>query len=384
MTLFIALTLAHPAVLLNDEFISTNQFASLHEGHQVVVNEGKYGLLENGSMGGYFWYKSNVLGYTLFLPLISLPTHWIIDLSGEHFVYIVLCLWTLAALLIVLMVNHYFPKQSFIGKWQWTPWIFISIFIVFFINLIYYSVFPVDSFHNYPEIISIVFTNTILLAISGVLIYEINRTIFEDTAFSVFGTLVCLFSSSYFFWATYCKDHVLVLPIFIGVFLCLVRFLKTDEYWYLPLAFLMSGLLAWARPEIAIWIVFLIFGVCCYTVFRYLSVNRPEEYPLISVLCSPLFTFIGALPFFFNNYLLTKNPLVPTQTLYQAGFGVPLGVNASPSLNAVSVNSAQGLIMRFVPSIDTTPAGFVSDMGEFYFIPKTEVSAFLHLSPCSS
>jgi len=37
LTVFIALTIAHPAVLLNDEFITTNQLHQLQAGHQIVV-----------------------------------------------------------------------------------------------------------------------------------------------------------------------------------------------------------------------------------------------------------------------------------------------------------------------------------------------------------
>ena len=196
LTVFIALTIAHPAVLLNDEFITTNQLHQLQAGHQIVVNEGKYGLAENGSMSGYFGYRSNVLGYSLFLPLISLPSYWMIEITGENFVYFILILWTLISLFLILFINHFFMEFSTIYSRKWAPAAYIAVFILFFINLFFYSGFPVDPVSNYPEILAIVFTNIILLGISAVLIYEINYAIFKVPAYSFFGTIVCLFSSS--------------------------------------------------------------------------------------------------------------------------------------------------------------------------------------------
>ena len=68
---FIAITLAHPAFFVNDEWITANQLSQLHDGKQLMFNEGKYGTYENGTASVYFSLKDNILGYSLFLPLIS-------------------------------------------------------------------------------------------------------------------------------------------------------------------------------------------------------------------------------------------------------------------------------------------------------------------------
>lgn len=369
LALFIALTIAHPAVLLTDEFITTNQLRQLHAGHQIIVNEGKYGLSETGNMSGYFGYRSNMLGYTLFLPMVSLPAFWIIDLFGPQFAYFILVVWAFSALALLVLINQCFPRFSSWGTWRWPSILIPVIFLIFFINLVYYSPFLVDAMENYPEILAIVFTNILLLALSAVLIYEICRTIFEDTAYSFFGAVVCLSSSSYFLWSTFCKDHILVLPIFAGIVLCLVSYVMTDEYWYLPLAFLLCGTLAWIRPELAFCTVILVCGIWCVTLIRYFSKDKPG-YSLLAAFLSPVFTLIGALPFFLNNLLITKNIFLPVQSVYLSQSGSGATYNMSESVIRVAgVKSLDTVIAMFVPSVPSSPVEALYDLGGILFYP---------------
>jgi len=372
LVFFIGLTLAHPAILLNDEFITANQVRQIHAGHQFMVNEGRYGLAENGTMSGYFANKGDLLGYTLFLPMLSQPAFKIIDITGEQFAYFILIFWAVMALLLLLFVNRFFREFSYIGKWQWTKVMACAVFLLFFVNLYYYSTFTVDDINSYPEILSIVFTNLFLLALSAMLIYEICRTVFEDTTFSFFAAIVCITSSSYFLWSTFCKDHILVLACFVPIVLALVRFVKTDEYWYLPMAFIGCGLVAWARPEVALWTALLVLCICGYTIWRFRSQHRPG-YPLMSVVLSPLFTFIGALPFFVNNYVTTGNIFLPTESLYLHGGGNESAVmNASqPVLHVTGVNSLTSVIFMHIPTIPHSPSEIITDLGGIAFAPAT-------------
>jgi len=375
------MTLAHPAVLLNDEFITTNQLRQLHAGHQFVINEGRYGLGQNGTMSGYFAYKSNILAYSLFLPIISLPAFRAIDFFGEQIAYMVLVTWTMTALILLLFINHYFINFSYIGHRKWTNIGGVVVFVLFFANLYYYSKFTIDPIESYPEILAIGMTHMILLAFSGMLIYEICRTIFEDPAYSFFGAVACLFSSSYFLWATFSKDHILVLACFVPIVLALVRFIKTDEYWYLPMAFLGCGLLAWARPEVALWMAILVAGVCAYTLVRYNSQNRPGYSPQ-AVLCSPLFTFLGALPFLLNNFIVTGNVLLPVSALYLRDENSTAITNTTQSLMPnTGVNSLQSVFTMFLPSIPASPWDTLFDLGGTLFYPVKGTIGVFTLTP---
>ena len=57
IALFIALTFAHPQIFVTDEWVTANQLSQIHLGHQVLVNEGKYGVYENGTPSNYFIVK---------------------------------------------------------------------------------------------------------------------------------------------------------------------------------------------------------------------------------------------------------------------------------------------------------------------------------------
>jgi hypothetical protein len=378
VVLFIGLTFAHPELLLTDEWITVNQLHQLHDGHQVIVNEGKYGLYKNGTPNAYFAAKGNQLAYSLFLPLISLPSLRLVDLFGDHFAFFVLYLWTFVLLIIILFLHFVFRKYSFIGKWQWTPGAIGAVFFLFFINLFYYTGFSVNDPESFPEITAVVFTNILLLAFAGVLIYEINRTLFDEPAFSFVGTIACLFSSSYILWATGGKDHILTMLLFVGVLLCMVKFQKNDDSWYLPLAFLIVGLLAWARPELALWVFVFVCGIWGYSIVR--KLRKKQEIWDIFLIGSPLFTIFGALPFFLNNYLIAKNPLLPPNTLYFSGVSGLTVPAPSTFQQGGSMNNTS--FFQIISLKNTAPSSnIVGDLSGILFHPLNGSMGIFSLTP---
>lgn len=376
--LFVAMTFAHPAILLNDEWITTNQLHQLHEGHQVIVNEGKYGFYENGTMTVYFATRSNVLGYSLFLSLLALPSLWLIDIFGEHFVFFILYLWTGIALLLVLLVHMSHHESRTFGKWNWTPSAIAVFFLVFFLNLANYMPFPVRGTEAFPEVMAVAFTNILLLALAGVLIYEINHTLFCEISLSLFGTAVCLSSSSYFFWATGCKDHILILVLFAGVLLGLIKFLKTSDTWYLCLAFLITGLLAWARPELAIWVFFLDVCLWIFSLKRQLKQKIYDRG--ILMFSSPLFTLLGSLPFFLNNYLVTKNPLLPVGVIYLSRESAMAVVQTTAPLQQPGIIPDSSLLKILTILLPAPTSGLPGDLFGILFFPQNGSMGLLSLS----
>jgi len=377
--LFVSLTFAHPVILLNDEWITTNQLHQLYEGHQVIVNEGKYGFNDNGTMNVYFATRSNVLGYSLFLSLLALPSLWLIHLFREHFVFFILYLWTGIALLLFLSVHLVYREYRTLGTWRWTPTVIAVFFLVFFLNLANYMPFPVSGTEAFPEIMAVVFTNTILLALAGVLIYEMNRTLFYDTPFSLFGTAVCLSSSSYFFWVTGCKDHILILVLFAGVLLSLIKFLKTSDIWYLCLAFLITGLLAWARPELAIWVFFL--DLCLWIFSLKGQLQQEFKNRRIPIIASPLFTLLGALPFLLNNYLVTKNPLLPVGIIYLSKESAMAVVQTVAPLQQPGT-IPEGSLLKILTILLPAPSpSLFGDLFGILFLPQNGSMGLIPLTP---
>jgi len=339
-----ALTLAHPMFFVNDEWITGNQLAQLNEGHQLILNEGKYGSLENGIPTMYFVAKQNSLGYTLFLPVISLPAEWLVYYMGDNFVFFILYLSTFLLIAIYLIINAYFSDYAKIGKWRWTHGLLFFTFIMFFINLYYYIPFSTTGNYGFPEIEAIVFTNCLLLSLLAVIAYDINQVIFKDPVYSFFGVIVCLTSSSYLFWSSFCKDHVLVACVFAAVILMIVRFWKTHDIRYLFAAFTLSGLLAWARPELALFVcASLCVIVLCYLIRKNTGVCENNR---LSLLLAPVFTVPGAIPLLLNNYLITGNPLRLPWSLWEApsaDIGV-VGTGTSGTTTASVLQNLLGII----------------------------------------
>jgi hypothetical protein len=379
--LFIAITFAHPSLLVTDEWISVNQLSQLHDGHQLIFNEGKYGTYENGTVTKYFILKDNYLAYPLFLPVISLPAYWLLDIFGKDFVFLILYIWTFLLIGMGLMFNIFFKEYSHIGKIRWTNGLIITTFILFCINLFFYRPFPVSGEDSYPEIMAIVCTNTVLFAILAVMVYDICLTIFQDSGYSVFGTVVCISCSSFLFWANFCKDHALVACIFTGIVFMIVKYLQYHQFRYPATAFILTGLLAWARPDIGffVFITLILLTIYWATTAKKRS-GQPESRNLI--LTPPLFTLVGAIPFFINNYLFTKNIFVPAWILWKpATTSAVSAANESITISQISSDTIGSLIRLFVSTMNFNPATFLSDLYGVLLNPQSGSMGLLPLVP---
>jgi len=381
LAFFIAITFAHPSILFTDEWITLNQISQLHDGHQIIFNEGKYGSFENGTVTKYFIHKDNYLAYPLFLPLISLPAFWLIDLFGNHFIFLILYLLTFLLISTALVLNGFFPEYTSIGKWRWTTGLIIASFVLLFINLFFYRPYLIIGKDSYPEILAIVFTNNVLFAILAVMIYEIIRTIFKDSPYTIFGTVLCITSSSYLFWTSFCKDHALVATLFTAIVLMAVKFLLTKNDWYLPGAFILTGLLAWARPELAL---FVFAFLCIFITYSYI-VMRDRFTPLtqaILVVIAPLFTLIGAIPFCINNYLFTGNIFVPAWILWKTeSASANILLTVSTPVQPGSSDTLGSLLHLFLSTINIKPSTFLPDVYGVLLNPQSGSMGVFPLVP---
>lgn len=315
LTFLAALVVAHPAFLLTDEWVTANQLAQLNEGHQIILNEGKYGSFENGTPFAYFMAKQNYLAYSLALPIFSLPAEWLVYFWGDNFIFFIVYLGIFLLIALALTLNAFFPAFTFVGKWRWTNGMIAITFAGFVINLFYYIPFPLTGKGSYPEIMAIVLTNIVMFAILAVMAYEILLQIFQNPSYAFFGTIVCISCSSYLLWTNFCKDHVLVAFLFTAVILMMITFLTTENFRFFAGGFLLSGLLVWARPELGLCIFVALCGIAAYF-FASTKNNNQMSANRIRLLLLPLFMIIGAIPFFINNFLMTKNPITPSFVLW--------------------------------------------------------------------
>jgi len=376
-----ALTAAHPAFLVTDEWITGNQLAQLNEGHQAIISEGKYGMFENGTSYPYFTARNNYLGYSLLFPLVSLPAEWIVYLFGNQFTFFITYLWTFLLIGLALVLNAFFPAYTCFRKLRWTTGLIVLSFVGFFSNLFYYTSFDLTGKNSSPEILAIVFTNVLLFALLAVIVYEILQIIFRDTTFAFFGTVVCLSCSSYFFWTTFCKDHVLVALLFSLILLTVITFLATGNLPSLFGSFFFAGLLIWARPELG---VFIFFALCCLL----LAVMVWGKNRTFSSLChfriflSPLFTLLGAVPFLINNYLASKNFLIPSFVLAMNISSTSVGVTGSTSASQpYLLDTIHTLLQANELTALTYLSSFPADVMRVLFLPQSGSMGVLVIVP---
>lgn len=329
VSFFFILTISNPGLYLNDEWITANQLHQIDIGHQPVINEGKYGVYQNGTPSTYFKVRHNLLGYSLMLPLLSLPAAKIFELFGDSFRAFVLLIWAMIPVVLALMVRAYHPKYARVLGIPWTYPVIALSFILYFVNLLLYSAFPLTAPDAPYEVAAIVFTNHIFFAGTVVVIYYLCREIFGASRKSetekvtegsqwkaIFGTVACLFCSSYAFWSTNAKDHMLEVFLFSLVLLFFIRFARSGSARDLAPGFVSIGLLAWVRPEFAISVFF--FGIIATLIMGFIEYFRGDasvRTVATHLACIPA-TIIGAIPFILNNLYVTGSPLIPSMYIY--------------------------------------------------------------------
>ena len=388
--LFFIITFSNPALFLNDEWITVSQLHQLGEGHQVTVNEGKYGTFVNGTPGPYFQARHNLLGYTMMLPILSLPALWLFSLFGDQFRIAVVLLWSLLPVAMAVLVDAYRPEYARWRGFRWTWLVIGASFLALLANLVFYYPWPFSAPDAPVEAAAVVFTNHLLFAALAVMTYLICRIIFEDTWFSIFGTIACISCSSYIFWASNAKDHILVAAMTAAVILFLVRYIRYGGLRDAALGFAFIGLLAWARPEVGFTVfVFATLYFVGLQVSRGL-LRRPTN-EIVKALCMPLATVIGAIPLLLNNAHVTGNPLVPAFYVYEkrllAGASGEEIIGAAEAANGVvqSVPAPSGgisgflsvLANHFTPSWSTLPG----DIFGILFAPASGNMSLVAVSP---
>jgi hypothetical protein len=367
---------------ITDEWITLNQLAQMDQGHQIIFNEGKYGAFENGMPYKYFIAKDNLLGYTLFLPLLSLPALKVMHLCGNLFLYLFLVLWSGILIFLAYFIARYFPDLPDICSINLKNILIIAAFLLFFLNMIFFNAFRIDDPDIPVEVAAIGFTNLILVSLLTVLLFASFETIFANHWTSISSTIITLFCSSFIFWTTSAKDHLLV-AFLVGILIwCGIRYLVTRNSWYIPPFFLVIGLLAWARAEIAV-PVFFVFSII--TLIKGIAIFKANRKRGFFFIISPLFTLLGAIPFLINNFLITNNPLIPVYISYQdsvsSGSGLISAGFPSTAANPVNQTGVLHYITSVISLYSPLPSTSFLNLLQILFLPQSVSTALFVISP---
>jgi hypothetical protein len=299
-----------PNLLLNDTVLTVEQLHQLSSGNQILFSEGKYGLMENGTQYNYFKARNGILMYSLLLPVCSLPALSIITLFGEFYDYFIIYLWAFLSILFIIFLGCITKNMLDVSKRykKIIPAIFLSLFIFFFINLYLYQPLSHSS-PSYFEIPAVILTNHILLALMGIFIFKIFKNLHYSNYYSCIFTICIYFCSSYLFWSTDAKDHILV-TFLLGIFLYSIssHYVKKEIH-YFYLSILLTGIIFWARPEIGVGTLISLIGYSIYYEFIYQKCSKSDLIKFFLIFS--ILLLASLIPFFINNYIATQNPLTP-------------------------------------------------------------------------
>lgn len=336
--LFFILSITSAGIYLNDEWMTAQTLNQISLGHQISTNEGKYGYYTNGSAGNYMIYRSNILMYSAALPLISLPAVMIIPFARRFLV----CVWILcAAVVLNRVVERDLHHVAGIAA-------LVSIFVV--------DEFPYGGKFVPSEVLAIVMTNIFLFGIFAYVMFKISCEMFEKIEDRMFLTLCSIACSSIIFWTGTCKDHLLSALLVGLIVLFMIRYIKYEKN--LEIASALTGLLMFVRVEVAIG-VFVVILIMILT--RRLS----------NTITYMVYTGVGSIPFWVNNWIVTGNPFLPPFLLANK-YVIPTIEYQISSMPAVTMGFAEqayvvmDTIFRTIASPQSGSVGLLLILGVFF------------------
>ena len=305
--ILIVILFQQPSMYINDEWITGNQINQVTQNHQILYAEGKYRYYENGTPGLYFHERKNILPYSSYLPIVTIPAVHFLVLFGLVIPYLFSALF---CILLVILILYWKNNPLFSFKYN-TPICHALItgsFIFFFINLYYYQPLPTVLDKIPYEVFAVSLVHLIIFALLLVVIYQINALLFNG-GFRIFGTFACICCSSFLFWSSTMKDHIDTVLIFSCILYSFLLFRKRKDPWFCPVSFIFAGLLTWIRPEFGAFI-FIALIIIYGGIFLTRAYRERDLLYLGKFLLSALCTGIGVLPLLVNNYCVTGNPFV--------------------------------------------------------------------------
>jgi len=315
---FLLLSISGAGIFVDDEWVSAQQLKQLWEGHQITYNEGIYGYNANGSSGTYFEYRGNRLMYSMGLPVAALPVYIIIKLSGDNFRALIILMW---AILGILTLEYLYTSKQL--QLLYTKTGMGIIFLLTLINGYLYTSFPTTGLFTPIEVLAIVATNIILFGIFAVILHKIINQLFDHTRLKTFVFLAALSCTSLIFWVGTCKDHILSCVLAMCILYYLIIYEQKKSMSALSIALFITGILIWERIELGIGIL---IGISIYLLLYHFKNIINNKLPLL------LIFFVGTIPLWINNYLVTGSAFIhPFMT---ANAQVYMAVSAQDNITA--------------------------------------------------
>lgn len=258
--------------------------------------------------------------------------------------------------------------------------VLIGMGILLFLNFLVYYTFPFTGSTSPREVAAVVLTQHLLMAIMAVVIFSTLMILLKNCWASIFGLIVTLSCSSYFFWAGNAKDHLLVAAVFSLCIYFMIRYLVERSYTLGALAFMSIGLLAFARTEFG-FIVFLL-SILFIVIVELKHPNRKDKSVFLKRILLPLFTIIGAIPLFLNNIYMNGNPLIPTSLVYmERNFTTGIVENISMGQHAVTSTGLLAFPQKILQFFSIQWDTLGQDLWGILILPENGAMSVISVAP---
>jgi len=177
-----------------------------------------------------------------------------------------------------------------------------------------------------------------------------------------------------------------VAVIFALILAFIFLMIRKNDHRYGIFSFMGCGVLAWIRPELAFVFAFALIGIYIYKVIQkaHTFISTAQ---IICAILIPLSIFIGSIPFFINNSMVTGDPLLPPYA-FMVERGGSTDQSSLNSLSEIPIEDKQSntqkqyslitfIFKYFKPKWDT----ILQDIGKILFAPTSGMIGVFAICP---
>lgn len=224
------------------------------------------------------------------VPVFAIPFYFLLKLINSIIDVRIFfsVLWSVCIFLLI----YFIKKQKIISA-------FISILLLI-TNLLLAK--PL-SFEIFGELISIQFLDIVLTSCTITIAYKLFYRIFNNKPIGIFASLFILLATPITYWGVAAKDHALSVFLIVLALYLFYKYTQTQKLQFRYIAYTSIGLSVWVR---------IFDGIAFFLAMFLIDIITNKKNRLKSIAIILLFTLIGLIPFFVNNYLLFGNPIYPS------------------------------------------------------------------------
>ena len=308
-------------IFINDEVTLAAQLLNLAHG-TLAIETMPARLYEGLSFGasapvlGFAYEGHTYAFYTHAVPVFAIPFYallYLISMTVGIRLFFA-WLWSFSVFMVCWLLGRRYNRQR-IGR---NIGVLVA-FTLLLINAYLDTRLPPLLFQDWAALMAIQLFNILATAIIVLLSLRIFTRYFADERIAAFGALYILIATPLTFWAVSAKDHTASILLIIGSIWSLYVYFLDGKREYHYLSYMLVGISFWVRVFDAIPLFAAIF-----LTDMMLSTGR-----IRNALTAVGGISLGMIPYFINNYLLFRNPLLS-----------PVYLSAHQEIGALTTSSA--------------------------------------------